>query len=219
MPRYKIRVQGKPLVDQMVLGGKVPLRKALERRYRPSTQLLRAIGTEIVHGFQGAARLTSAHVDKKSRLTVRKTGIYPYGILRKRSPTGAAYTELAKSTIALKKRLGSGWAEHPLRERPLANTGALINQLRIRVYANRDGVDVRFRDAEMNKRSLMHEEGRLRHASVPNPADPDIWLEKKKGGEGTGKPQYSPLPARPHRGVQPAVGESIRKLLRAWVHR
>lgn len=177
---------------------------------------MKEVGKEIISGYQGGVRATSASFSQRAnRLTVRRGGRYPAGISRGRSPGGKPYDPLTKTTKKMRKKAGAAYLDAPLMERGYSALDSLINQLRMRIYVKGDGVEVKFKDADMNKISKIHEEGRLRYPSQPMRNNPDLYLKKR----GTDKPIMVQIPARPHRGVQPAVGVAIKKILRAWVNR
>jgi hypothetical protein len=199
----KIRAYNKPILDEVTWGKRGDLRQALAKKLRPNINVMRFIGSQMVEGFKGGERATAMRVNPNGTFT-HSTARYVFGILRGISPNGAPYKDLSKHTVAVKKRQGSLYADQPLRFRNYGNPMALVNSLTYRIYANKNGVELVFKDQEMNERSMFHEEGRK---STPSP------LFTKGNSE---KPVMVKVPARPHRDIQPQVADVVRRILLAW---
>lgn len=180
------------------------MRSALNKELRPNMNIMRAIGVELREGFRGGNRATGIRVNSNGTVT-HGSAKYPYGIMRGKSPDGSPYEPLNERTIEIKRKEGSRYATQPLRFRPIGDDMALVNATRIRIYSNRDGVELKFVDGEMNRRSNFHEEGGI----IISPTF------VKKGGGGI----KVTVPARPHRGIQSQVEETIARILKAWNER
>lgn len=162
--------------------------------------VMRAMGVALREGFRGGDRMVNIRVNPNGTVT-HGSARYSYGILRGISPNGEAFQELHPRTISLKREAGSRYATQPLRLRPVGDDMALINSTVVRVYANRDGVALEFKDGEMNERSKFHEKG----GRVESPV-----FESK------GKAVMVHVPARPHRKIQRQAIETILRILTAW---
>lgn len=208
-----MKYQGKCVIQRAAFGHKTDLKQAIKKEVKPNWNVMHFIGKMIVEGFQGGEYPTTISVDKRGFVRGAGSRDFPYGILRQKSPTGKAYKALAGMTIAYKQKEGVRDPDAALRFRPMSNPDALINQLQIRVYADKDGVEVKFKDPTMNELSKLHEEGRRvykGHLEIPGSS------EKFTRGH-TDVPTITKIPSRPHRAIQPRVIEVVNRVLTKWM--
>ena len=211
--QVEVKYQGDPIWEAMATGKK-PIREVVNKEYRPNYHVMALIGRQIINAYQGYQMLTRVKFYPNGLIQSSNYGrYYPRGIFRGVEPGGKTYTPLAKSTIAWKRRQGSRYAEQPLRMRPLGDPNALVNNLTYYVTSNNQGVNIGFRNAETNRISVLHENG------VPGKRYHDPTSGFTKGNKPGAAPMFVEIPRRRHRGVQPAVGPVIRRIMRAWIIR
>jgi hypothetical protein len=194
---------GQPFLKRL-RGDKRQARKALSEELRPSPGFLRLLGEVMREGFRGGYYPTSLVFGKRGGISFGGERMFPRGIKRGVSPDGKAYEDLAETTLKKKRQESSPYVDDPLMRRAEADRMALRNSLVVNVRGN--NVQLMFRDASMNKRSRVHEEGRSRYWSEEKP-----FFNRK-----TGARIYVPIPARPHRQIQPKVSPVLTKLIHDW---
>lgn len=203
--KIRIRIQGTPLLEE-VFTKKRPLRDVVKAKMEPRPTLLRLIGSELIHGFKGGARLltTGLKFGPNGRIVSQPRGsVYPAGIWRQTEPSGKGYKALSKITIREKRK-----AESPTPNMALMNTHELVNGLIMKTHQT-GSVDIRFRTPELNRRSHKMEKGGFWVSPVlsTNPRDPDASMRRVF------------TPPRKHRAIQPAVKATIQRILLKWMRR
>lgn len=212
----KITYLGNPLLAQMARGRRT-LKSVVEDRYKPNRFLMETIGKEIIAGFQGGRGLhmDGLHFTKDGRPVGQPGKPYPYGIRREKDPSGRPYAELSEVTIKVKRANDSHYTTSILQDRGGSDPESLINSLEYTVTyspSKTAGVSggVRVFMARNNERSWKMERGS---------GDGFFWIPSGNFKKGETKLRKVKVPARPHRGVQPAVGIKIRSMLTKWVRR
>jgi hypothetical protein len=81
---------------------------AVETRYFPNTRLMKYLGEEIVSSVKGSRRHTFGFTRRNGVVVVNRfsNGTYPYGILKRTSPTGEPWPDLNSSTLRHRKYKG-----------------------------------------------------------------------------------------------------------------
>lgn len=210
----RIRYMGKPILEQVIARGR-SLRSVVEKDLKPNKYVFELIGEELVRGFRGDNRASNIKFPPNGmKPTVTYASRYPYGIKQQKSPNGAPYRDLKKSTIALKKRddRPDGLARSTTPEKALLDQHELVNGLTYRVYAHNDGVEAHFISAELADKSLRQERG-------GNFVSRAFSQNNKGGGESVEKrriPYSAPIP---HRGIQNQVRDTITRILKAWANK
>jgi hypothetical protein len=195
----RIRFIGQPILEQ-VIRGKRTLRSAVESELKPSHRLMRLIGEEIIHGFQGKSQITNVKFGPRGGIYYTRGTPYPYGIFRQKSPDGRPYKELSKVTVKIKKESGSSFPT-----KALLDTGAMAHSLQERVYVGDNGVEVHFSsEADADKSLKMERGGNFISKSLAN----------KRGGM-----RKVFVPARSHRPIQDAVRIKIQQILQRWAEK
>lgn len=204
--RTKVTYLGKPIVK--AVGDKRLLSRVLSDKFKPTRAFMVVLGEVLREGFRGGWHPTSLRVGMGG-LAVTPVGKkqFPRGIMRGISPDGHRYRKLKDITLRKKAQLGSPHVGDPLQRRPDVDRMTLKNSMAVNVRSTR--ADLRFRDAKMNERSLVHEHGRKNYWS-----EDDGWTTNSEKNDGK---VLVNIPARPHRGIQPEVARVVNRLTREYL--